>query len=64
LNKEIIIKKESSDLLKITDLSNELTKGTYIIEFIPIEWNFSTGLYYFFLKTDRNDYYSIFLYAK
>lgn len=64
LNKEIIITKENNDLLNITDLSKELTKGTYIIEFKPIEWNFSTGLYYFFLKTERNDYYSIFLYSK
>ncbi len=64
INKEIIIKRENGPLAEIINLSKPLLKGTYKIEFTPVEWNFSTGLYYFFLKTDRNDYYSIFLYAK
>jgi len=64
INKEIIIKKENGALAELINLSEPLLKGTYKIEFTPVEWNFSTGLYYFFLKTDRNDYYSIFLYSK
>ncbi|HPO63364.1 MAG TPA: hypothetical protein PK762_09835, partial [Candidatus Kapabacteria bacterium] len=64
INKEIIIKKENGALSELINISKPLLKGTYKIEFTPVEWNFSTGLYYFFLKTDRSDYYSIFLYAK